>query len=250
MFLSLILIVACSPISHTNSAVESVNLTISAAASLKDGMEEIKPLYQREKPNIKLTYNFGSSGSLQRQIEQGAPVDVFISAATNKMDILEKQGLLLDNTRKNLLRNEIVLIVPKGKATGIRDFADLTKDTIQKIAMGEPKSVPAGQYAKQVLTNLKILEQVKSKTIFARDVRQALNYVETGNVDAGIVYLSDAQSSSQVKIVATAPAGSHSTILYPIAAIKKTQNVPAAQDLINFLSQERAKTIFANQGFK
>ncbi len=250
MFLSLILIVACSPTSNTNSAAESVNLTISAAASLKNGMEEIKLLYHREKPNIKLTYNFGSSGSLQRQIEQGAPVDVFISAATDKMDTLEKQGLLLDNTRKNLLRNEIVLIVPQGKATGIRDFADLTRDTMGKIAMGEPKSVPAGQYAQQVLTTLKILQQVKPKAVFARDVRQALNYVETGNVDAGIVYLSDAKSSSQVKIVATAPAGSHSTVLYPIAVVKKSQNVQAAQDLIEFLSQERAKTIFASQGFK
>ena len=250
MFLSLILIVACSPTSNTNSSPQPVNLTISAAASLKDGMEEIKPLYQQEKPNIKLTYNFGSSGSLQRQIEQGAPVDIFISAATNKMDTLEKQGLLLNNTRKNLLKNEIVLIVPKEKATEIRDFPDLSRDTIQKIAMGEPKTVPAGQYAKQVLTTLKIFEGVKPKAVFARDVRQALNYVETGNVDAGIVYLSDAKSSSQVEIVATAPADSHSTVVYPIAMVKSTKNVQAAQDLINFLSQERAKTIFESQGFK
>lgn len=121
MLLSLILVIACSPISHTKysststPANQSASLTISAAASLKDVMAEIKLLYQQEKPNIKLTYNFGSSGSLQRQIEQGAPVDIFISAATNKMDILEKKGLLLGNTRKNLLKNEIVLIVPKNQ---------------------------------------------------------------------------------------------------------------------------------------
>ncbi len=255
MLLSLILVIACSPISHTKysststPANQSASLTISAAASLKDVMAEIKLLYQQEKPNIKLTYNFGSSGSLQRQIEQGAPVDIFISAATNKMDILEKKGLLLGNTRKNLLKNEIVLIVPKKPATEIRNFPDLSKGNIQKIAMGEPKSVPAGQYAKQVLTTLKIFEQVKPKAVFARDVRQALNYVETGNVDAGIVYLSDAKSSAQIKIVATAPADSHSTVVYPVAVVKRTRNIQAAKDLIEFLSHNRAKTAFESQGF-
>ncbi|MDJ0618458.1 MAG: molybdate ABC transporter substrate-binding protein [Calothrix sp. MO_192.B10] len=252
LLLSSTVVIACSPTSNTSSspATQSANLTISAAASLKNGMEEIKSLYQQEKPHIKLTYNFGSSGSLQRQIEQGAPVDVFISAATNKMDILEKQGLLLDNTRKNWLKNEIVLIVPKEKATEIKNFPDLSSKPIRKIAMGEPKSVPAGQYAKQVLTTLKIFEQVKPKAVFARDVRQALNYVETGNVDAGIVYLSDAKSSSQVKIIATAPADSHSPVVYPIAVVKSTKNVRAAQDLIDFLFSNRAKTVFENQGFK
>ncbi|MDJ0737233.1 MAG: molybdate ABC transporter substrate-binding protein [Nostocaceae cyanobacterium] len=255
LLLSLTLVIGCSPTSNNNSsptstlASESANLTISAAASLKDAMEQIKPLYEQKKPNIKLTYNFGGSGSLQQQIEQGAPVDIFISAATKQMDALEKKGLLLDNTRKNLLKNEIVLIVPKN-ATGIKDFLDLNNQRIQKIAMGEPKSVPAGQYTQEVLTNLNIFEQVKPKAIFARDVRQALNYVETGNVDAGIVYLSDAKSSSRVKIVATAPATSHSPVVYPIAALKTTKNPKVAQDLIDFISSNRTKTVFENQGFK
>lgn len=209
VLLSLLVFVDCNqtatttPESPTSSPVSaSLTLTVSAAASLKNAMEQVQPLYNQQKSNVKLTYNFGSSGALQRQIEQGAGADVFVSAATKQMDALEKKGLLLEGTRKNLLRNQLVLIVPQN-STGVTDFKDLTKPTVKKIALGEPKSVPAGEYAQQVLTNLKIFDQVKSKAVYAKDVRQALNYVETGNTDAAIVYLSDAKSSSKVKIVAT-----------------------------------------------
>ncbi|NRB09333.1 MAG: molybdate ABC transporter substrate-binding protein [Richelia sp.] len=252
LLLSSTLVFACSPISSTDSSprTQSTNLTISAAASLKDAMEEIKPVYVKGKPNIKLTYNFGSSGSLQRQIEQGAPVDVFISAATSKMDTLGKQDLLLNNSRKNLFKNEIVLIVPQEKGIEIKNFPDLGSKSIQKVAMGEPNSVPAGQYAQQVLINLKIFEQVKPKAIFARDVRQVLNYVETGNVDAGIVYASDAKISDKVKVVATAPTNSHSPVVYPVAIVKNTRNAKLAEEFINFLSQGSSRKVFANYGFE
>jgi molybdate transport system substrate-binding protein len=212
-------------------------------------MEQIQPLYNQKQPNIKLTYNFGSSGSLQRQIEQGAPIDVFISAANKQMNALEKKGLLLNNTRKNLLSNEIVLIVQQ-KENQINNFQDLAQKNVQKIAMGEPKSVPVGEYAQQVLTTFKIWESVKPKVIFTRDVRQVMNYVETGNVDAGIVYLSDAKNSKKVRIVATAPASSHSPVVYPMAVVKSTKNTQAAEEFINFLSQESANNVFIKQGFK
>lgn len=168
MFLSLLLVVGCNstttvnPPATLNATPGSATLTISAAASLKDAMEQIQPLYTKEKPNAKLTYNFGSSGALQQQIEQGAGVDVFISAASKQMDALEKKGLLLEGTRKDLLKNEVVLVVPQ-KSTQVTDFKDLTKPSVKKIALGEPKSVPAGEYAQQVLTALKILLELNPK---------------------------------------------------------------------------------------
>lgn len=253
----MLLVVGCNQASEKNtspaspalnSAAPSTTLTISAAASLKDAMEEIKPLYSQQKPNVGLTYNYGASGSLQRQIEQGAPVDIFISAATKQMDALQQKGLLLDGTRKNLLKNQVVLIEPE-KATAISDFKDLSNNSVKKIALGEPKSVPAGQYAQQVLTSLKISDQVKSKVVYANDVRQVLNYVETGNADAGIVYLSDAKSSNKVKIVATAPENSHSPVVYPSAVLKSSKNLDAAKDFVQFLFGNQAKSVFEKWGF-
>lgn len=252
VFLSLLLVVGCTTtlnLSATKSAaLRSTTLTISAAASLKNAMEQIQPLYTKEKQNVKLTYNFGSSGALQQQIEQGAGVDVFISAATKQMDALDKKGLLLEGTRKDLSKNQVVLVVPQ-KSTQVTDFKDLTKPSVKKIALGEPKSVPAGEYAQQVLTALKILDAVKPKAVYAKDVRQALNYVESGNVDAGIVYLSDAKSSPQVKIVKTAPENTHKSVVYPIAVPKSSKNADAAKDFIQFVSNNQAKTAFENQGF-
>ncbi|MEH2270034.1 MAG: molybdate ABC transporter substrate-binding protein [Nostoc sp.] len=254
VFISFLLIVGCSQTTTPNSsstaspAAQTANLTISAAASLRDAMDEIKPLYSKEKPNVSLSYNFGSSGALQQQIEQGAGVDVFISAATKQIDALQKKGLLVDGTRKDLLKNQLVLIVPQNSTT-VADFKDLTSPRIKKIALGEPKSVPAGQYAQQVLTSLKILDQIKSKAVYAKDVRQALNYVESGNADAGIVYLSDAKSTPKVKIVAIASEKTHSPVVYPIAVLKSSKNVDAAKDFVQFLSGNEAKTVFEKQGF-
>lgn len=254
VFLSLLLVVGCNKATNknsspaSNSTAQSTKLTISAAASLKDALNEIKPLYSQQKSNVALTYNYGSSGSLQQQIEQGAPVDVFISAARQQMNTLQQKGLLLDGTRKDLLQNQVVLIVPKD-ATAIADFKDLTSDRIKKIALGEPKSVPVGKYSEEVLTSLKILNPVKAKAVYAKDVRQVLNYVEAGNADAGIVYITDAKSSDQVKIVAIAPENSHSPVIYPIAVLKSSKNVDAAKDFVQFLFSDRAKTVFEKQGF-
>ncbi len=254
VFLSLFLIIGCSqtitpnPSATSTSAASTATLTVSAAASLKDAMEQIKPLYNQEKPGVELTYNLGGSGALQRQIEQGAPADVFISAATRQMDALDKQGLLLEGTRQDLLKNQLVLIVPQN-STKVKDFPDLTKPTVEKIALGEPKSVPAGQYAQEVLTSLNILTQVKPKAVYAKDVRQALNYVESGNTDAGIVYLSDAKISPKVKVVATADETTHKPIVYPVAVLKSSQSAAAAKEFVQFLSTNQAKAVFEKLGF-
>lgn len=223
-------------------------MTISAAASLKEAMGDIKQLYTQEKPNVTITYNFGASGALQQQIEQGAPVDIFFSAASKQMDALQEQGLLIASTRKNLLTNQLVLITPKS-ATPISDFKNLTDASVKKVALAEPKSVPAGKYAQEVLTSLGIFDKVKPKTVFAKDVRQVLNYVETGNVDAGIVYETDAKVSKKVKVVATAAANLHSPIIYPVAVLKRSQNGAIANEFIQFLDRDQAKTVFEKYGF-
>jgi molybdate transport system substrate-binding protein len=232
----------------SDSQTKSSQIIVSAAASLSDVMAAIQPLYAQQNPDTQLVYNFGSSGSLQQQIEQGAPVDVFISAAPKQMDALAQKGLLLQGTRKNLLTNSMVLIVPKGQ-TRISSFEDLTNNEIQRIAIGEPDSVPAGRYAKEVLTSLNVFETLQSSIIYAKDVRQVLNYVETGNVDAGIVYQTDAKISTQVDTVATAPTSSHSPIVYPIAIMKDSKNSEIAQGFVTFVSGDTAKPIFEQFGF-
>jgi molybdate transport system substrate-binding protein len=193
--------------------------------------------------------NYGASGTLQLQIEQGAPVDVYLSAAPKQMDSLESKGLLLKGTRKDLLRNEIVLIVPKDSTLGIATFQDLLKPDVKKVALGEPVAVPAGKYAQDVLTHLGIYDQVNAKAVLAKDVRQVLTYVESGDVDAGIVYTTDALSSNKVKIVAQAPAGSHSPVIYPVAVIKTSKNAAAAKAFEDFLSGSQASAIFQKYGF-
>ena len=246
-----LLLVGCGQTtSDSVSATQArpVDLTISTATSLKDAMADIKQLYRQSKPDVTITYNFGASGALQQQIEQGAPVDVFISAAAKQMDALQQKGLLIDATRKNLLKNKVVLIAPKS-ATQISEFKDLTRVGVNKVALGEPQSVPVGKYAQEALTSLGIFDQVRPKVILAKDVRQVLAYVETGNVDAGIVYETDAKQSNSVKIVATAPEKSHSPVLYPVAVLKDSKNTAQAQEFVQFLSSDRAGDVFAKYGF-
>lgn len=235
--------------STTQTKDNNITLTISAAASLKDSMQELQKLYATEKPNVKITYNFGASGTLQQQIEQGAPADIFMSAATKQMDALKQKNLLVDDTVKNLLENNVVLIAPKDSSE-IKDFADLAGDKVKKVALGEPKSVPVGQYSQDVLNSLKIMDKVQPKAVLAKDVKEVLTWVETKNVDAGIVYETDAKVSDKVKIVATAPANTHKPVLYPVAVIKNSKNVDAAKDFLNFIASDKGKAVFEKYGFK
>lgn len=223
------------------------NLLVSAAASLKDSLEEIKLLYQQTKSNSNLDYNFGASGALQQQIENGAPVDVFISAANKQMDALASKGLILADTRRTLLTNRLVLIVPSN-SSAITSFEQLTSANIIRIAIGEPRSVPAGEYAQEVFQNLGILAQIKPKFVLANNVRQVLAAVESGNADAGVVYATDARISPRVKQVVIAPE-IHSPIVYPIAVLKNSKNVAAAREYVQFLLSEQAQSVFRKYGF-
>jgi molybdate transport system substrate-binding protein len=232
----------------TTQEAKSINLTVSAAASLKDAMEEIKTAYTKEKSNVAITYNFGASGSLQQQIEQGAEVDLFISAAAKQMDALKNKSLILDDTRRNLLGNRLVLVIPKDSSS-VTDFNDLTNDKIKTIALGDPKSVPAGQYAEEVLTKFDILDELKPKVVYGKDVKEVLTWVETGNADAGVVYETDAKASDKVKIAATAFQDYHKPIIYPAAVLRESKSVDAAKDFINYLYSEKAKPVFEKYGF-
>lgn len=239
-------IVSCDQNTVTTPS-STVTLTVSAAASLKDVMQDIQSTYSQEQPQTNISYNFASSGSLQQQIEQGAPVDVFVSAARKQMNALEQKNLLLAGTRKDLLGNEVVLIT-SGNAK-ILGFADLKRDQVKQVAIAEPKSVPAGQYGQEVLTTLNLFDTLRPKLVFAKDVRQVLSYVETGNVDAGIVYATDAKTSQKVKIVATAPKNSHSPIAYPVAILQDSKQPDAAKKFVDFLSSDQAQATFKQAGF-
>ncbi|BAZ21276.1 molybdenum ABC transporter periplasmic molybdate-binding protein [Kalymmatonema gypsitolerans NIES-4073] len=229
-------------------AQSNTNLLVSAAASLKDALGEINTLYQQSKPGVNISYNFGASGALQQQIEQGAPADVFISAAKKQIDALEQKGLLVPGTRTNLANNRLVLVVPSN-STGVTSFNTLTDPKVKKIAIGEPRSVPAGQYAEEVLQKLNIYDKIKTKLVLANNVRQVLASVESGNADAGLVYGSDAKISDKVKVAVVADDKSHSPIVYPMAVLKSSKNVDAAKDFVKFLSSDQTKGVLRKYGF-
>ena len=239
---------ACAASSLNSETSPDVTLTVSVAVSLQDAMKDIGLAYRDRHPNMAIAYNFGSSGSLQQQIEQGAPVDVFISAAPKQMNALQAKDLLLPDTRQDILKNQVVLVTPKN-GTGISNFKELIGKKASKVAIGNPESVPAGQYGKEVLTSLNLYKSLKPKLVFAKDVRQVLSYVKTGNVDAGVVYATDAKLSDRVRVVATALEDSHSPIIYPVAVLKDSKNPDSAREFVRFLSSEDAKAIFKKYGF-
>jgi len=245
---AVVLTVGFGSIPAISPVMAQTPLTVSAAISLSNALQEIKSLYQGSQPSVNLTYNFGASGALLQQIEQGAPVDVFFSAAAKQMDTLQQKNLLVPGTRRTLLTNSVALITPKN-GPALADFKDLTRSQVQKIAIGEPRSVPAGQYAQEVLTNLKIFDALKPKLVYGNNVRQVLSYVETGNVDAGIVYITDAKQSNSVQVGAIAPPNLHSPIVYPVAVLKDSKNVTAARNFVQFLSGSQAKAVFQKYGF-
>lgn len=229
---------------------EPVELHVAAAASLTDVMQEIAANYEKEHPNVKITFNFGSSGALQQAIQNGGQTDLFFSAAQKQMNALEQDGLLADGTRRDLLVNEVVLIVPREGGKAITDFQQLTGADIQHIALGEPKGVPVGQYAEEVFTKLGLLESIKGKAVYGSDVRQVLSWVESGDADCGVVYATDAAVSKKVKVAAKAPADTHKPIIYPAAALKESKHLAEAKDFLAYAANDANKKLFEKYGFE
>ncbi len=226
----------------------NTSLLISAAASLKDALEEIKPTYEKDHSSVNLTFNFGASGALLQQIEQGAPSDIFISAAKRQIETLAQKGALIPETQMNLANNQLVLVVPNGART-IANLESLKQPEIKRIAIGEPRSVPAGQYAEQALQKLNLINDVKPKLVYANNVRQVLAAVESGNADAGFVYATDAKISDKVKTAIAVDDRLHSAIVYPMAVLKSSKNVEAAKAFIQYLSSSEARKVLSKYGF-
>ena len=252
LFASLLLLVGiiagCGSQESTGDTTKQVTLTISAAASLQDALEAIQKNYEKEHPTTKITYNFGGSGALQQQILQGAPVDLFFSAAKDKFDELVTKEIIDQNQGTDLLANELVLIVPKNNDKNILSFEDLPK--AKKIALGTPETVPAGKYGVESLKNMNLLEAIQSKVVYTKDVRQVLTYTETENVDAGIVYKTDALVSNQVEMIATANTNTHTPIIYPVGVIKDSKHVKEAEDFYHYLQSVEAMQVFEQYGFQ
>ena len=242
-----VLFSACMVFLSGCHAPPHATLTLSMAASLKEAMAEVEASYKRLHPEVDFRDNFGSSGTLETQIEQGAPVDVFLSAAAGPMDTLETMGLIAAGARRTVLRGSLVLIAPRdSRLTG---FEGLAAPAIRTIALGDPASVPAGRYGRQTLVSLHLLDKLNAKLVMAKDVRQVLAYVESGNADAGLVYASDALTSSKVRVVATAPESAHDAIVYPAAVVTGRPNEAAARQFVMFLATPAAQAIFEKHGF-
>lgn len=236
-------------IQETSKATETVELTVSAAASLTDALQEIEKAYESKNKAVKLNVNFGASGSLQQQIEQGAPADLFLSAAPKNMKALVDKQLIDTNKQMTLLTNELVVVIPADGKTMIGNVKELTKTEIKHIAIGIPDSVPAGSYAKEALTNATLWDALQAKTVQAKDVRQVLQYVETGNADAGFVYKTDAFTSRHVKIAFTVDPETYTPVEYPIGIVKATKHSKEAEELYTYLQSKEALDVFTKYGF-
>ncbi|MGD0280644.1 MAG: molybdate ABC transporter substrate-binding protein [Smithella sp.] len=240
----------CMAVPLLTFAGSTKEITISAAISLKNAFEEIGKVYEAQY-GTKCIFNFGASGDLEKQIAGGAPVDVFASAAQKDMDEAGKQGLIVTDTRADFAANGVVLIVPSGARTTLTSFEGLGAAEIKKIAIGNPKTVPAGRYAEEVFNFYQILPSIKGKLIYTENVRAALDYVARGEVDAGVVYTTDvATRSNEIKIIVTAPEASHKPVVYPIAVVKGTKSGEDAKAFISLVQSQEGKKILQKYGFK
>lgn len=223
-------------------------LYISAAASLKESMEEIGEDFTKE-TGIKVNNNFGSSGALQKQIEEGAQADVFVSAGKKQIKALEEKDLLENDSIKDLLQNEVVIIVPEAKKGEIKTLDDVVEKA-EKIAVAQTDSVPVGQYTKESLDNLKLWDKIEDRVVLAKNVREVLAWVEQGNADAGFVYRTDAMVAKDSVVIGELDPTSYKEVIYPAAIVKDTKNKDASQKYLDFLNSDTAKKVFEKNGFK
>jgi molybdate transport system substrate-binding protein len=228
---------------------EPQTLTVSAASSLKGAFTDIAKEFDAAN-SCTTTFNFDASGTLQKQIEAGAPVDVFASAAMKQVNALKDAGLVDAASIKTFASNEIVLVVPAASTLNITSFEDLAKADVKKVSYGDPAAAPHGVAAEEILNKLGIFDQVKPKVIYAANVTQALEYVSSGEVDAGIIFSTEAKTAGdKVKIVATSDPSWHSKIAYPLAVVTASKNKTVAQAFIDFVMSAKGQEILAGYGF-
>src|SRR6266513_1559606 len=229
--------------SAVGSPAHADEILVSAAASLTDVLKEISNGYQAKSKHT-VRFNFGPSNGLARQIEEGAPADLFLSADLTQMDNLDKKGRLEPGTRKNLLSNQLVIIVPADSKLAISSPKDLLKAEVKKIALAEPTSVPVGVYSSKYLSDEGLWDQIKPKVVPVQDVRATLASVESGNVEAGFVYKTDAAISKKVKIVYEVPIDKGPNITYPVAIVKDSSRKDTARDFLNYVQTPAGKELF------
>jgi molybdate transport system substrate-binding protein len=229
---------------------ETIN--VAAAISLKESLQEIARAYAADTGD-RVEFTFGASGQLMAQIKNGAPIDAFISAANKQVDDLDKAGLIDAKTRRVVAGNSLVLIVPADAPAGLSNFKGLADDRIRRLAIGEPRTVPVGQYAQQVLRKLELEQRLSDggRLVYGSNVRQVLDYVERGEVGAGIVYATDAREAgdAKVKVVATADPTTHEPIVYPGVLVKTSRKREAAVRFLDYLGSDKARKVFEAKGF-
>lgn len=231
-------------------STSAIELTVSVAASLTGTIEQAEALYTASHPTVHFRNNYGSSGALSQQIQQGAPADLFLSAGAKPVNQLDAKGLLAAGQTHTLLRNALVLIVPanvEAMSVNVQDV--LTNPSMRHVALGEPSSVPAGLYAQQSLQALHLDASLQPRMVFGKDVRQVLAYVENGDAQAGFVYATDVRSSNKVRVAAVLDETLHEPIVYPLAVVARTQHLAEAEDFAAFLASPQAQSVFQNKGF-
>ncbi|NCB37000.1 MAG: molybdate ABC transporter substrate-binding protein [Clostridia bacterium] len=246
---ALALVMMAAPMAAPAARGEKTELYVLAAASLTDVMAQIAESYKEVAPEVGITFVFDSSGTLQSQIEAGATADVFVSAAQRQMDALEEGGLIKKKSRKDLLLNQVVLILPASSELALSSFEDVAGDLVKMIAIGD-ESVPVGQYTQQIYEYLGTWDAIKAKANLGGNARAVLSWVASGDVDCGVVYATDAASTVGVKVVAQAPEGSHTPVIYPAAVVEGSQHAEAAQAFLDYLSSDTARSLFIAAGFE
>jgi molybdate transport system substrate-binding protein len=239
-----VLFMAGTLVLHSRAAT----LTVFAAASLTDSLKTIAADYEKQTGD-KVRFNFGASSFLARQIEEGAPADIFFSADEAKMDGLEKKGLIVKETRRSRLSNSLVIVVAADSPLELKSATNLASAAVKRIALADPKTVPAGIYAKEFLEKIRLWPAVESKVVPTDNVRAALAAVESGNVEAGMVYKTDAAISRKVKVACEIPAASGPVISYPIALVKEAPQADAARRFLKHLDSLEASRVFQQYGF-
>jgi molybdate transport system substrate-binding protein len=229
-------------------AASAADVTVFAAASLADSLKQIAAHYEKISGD-KIIFNFGASSTLARQIEEGAPADIFFSADEAKMDGLEKKGLIDITTRTSRLGNLLVVVISKESELPIKSAADLTNVAVKKIALADTKAVPAGVYAKEWLEKQQVWAALEPKVVPTENVRGALAAVESGNAEAGIVYKTDAHVSKKIKVAYEVPPTDAPKITYPMALVKESKQPVAAKKFLDYLASKEAGQTFRRFGF-
>ena len=233
------------------TGVSAQDMTLSVAVSLKDVTEELGRTFMATHPGVTLRYNFGASGDLQKQIEAGAPIDVFLSAAPRQMDELEKQGLIVAASRRAFARNLLTVIKPSDSKVDIARAADLLEARVGRVAIGNPRTVPAGQYAEESLRALGLWERLQPKLVFAENVRQVLDYVARGEVEAGFVYTTDAATRAQgVKETFRPSEDSYRPVVYPGAVVTASRQPTLGRAFLDLLGGVQGRAVLARFGFQ